>query len=388
MEIDIGVGGRFHADQMFDGLQGACHSVSLFTSYPPSRFPNVPSANIYSFLWPEIVFRGLSKLGFENQGDLAKMVSFGQRMAKAIEERKKTADFFFGWSSFSLETLRLRAAKNTVVLRDSAHIQFQNRILQEEYQRLNVPYPDRSLCEGRELEEYSLADTIFVLSDFAKRTFVSAGIPEDKIHKLPLAVDLSRFKPIAKQVSQGPLKILYFGNLSIQKGVHHLLEATQALSPSEAELTLIGAMDRQLLPICRKYSHAKILPAMPQAELAKVIPHFDLFVFPTLHDGFGQTLLQAMACGLVPIVSNHCGAADHVKSGENGWVFPAGDVTVLKNLLREVISQPDKLPALARKAVQSAGGRPWSAYQSDLNTWIETRISGSVQKLRDAASAH
>lgn len=376
MRIDIGVGGKFHADQLFRGLASAHHDVHLYTSYPRSRFGQIPSGKIHPFLFPEISYRLASKLGYEQFGDLFKMRSFGSRMARYIDKQKQSADFFFGWSSFSLETLKLSHAQKKIILRDSAHILFQNEILKEAYDRLGLVYPDRQICENREIEEYDLADTIFVLSDFAKRSFEERGISASKLFKLPLGVDLTRFQPNENHEYRLPIKVIYFGNISIQKGIHHLLEATKKFSKGEVELTLVGAMEPAMEPLCRKYPAVRIEKPMEQTRLASFIRDFDVFVFPTLHDGFGQTLLQAMASGLIPIVSENCGAADYVNSGYNGWVVPVADANAIESKLSELVADISMLGPMRDSCIKTARGRSWQSYHEELNNWMKSQANG------------
>ena len=78
------------------------------------------------------------------------------------------------------------------------------------------------------------------------------GFPPEKVHVLRLGVDTSLFSPAKDYEFKRPLKIVYFGYLSIRKGVHYLLEATKKFSPQELELHLIGSVEREFKPILEK----------------------------------------------------------------------------------------------------------------------------------------
>lgn len=367
--VDIGVGGRFHADKMAEQLGGE-FDVHLYTSLPPSRFSLRRACSIHSHPLPEVIYRMARKVGLDNWGDLYKMKSFGRAMARDIKRSGHHARAFVGWSSFSLETLRLAHAEQRFLVRDSAHILFQSRILQEEFEKHAVAWPNRSACEERELEEYELADRIIVLSEFARETFLKAGVSPEKIVVLPLGLDLTRFTAKTIKPVTAPLQLLYFGSLSLRKGVQHLLEATRDFSPDTLQLTFIGGIEPHFHPILKKYSHAKYLPPLPQAQLAKRLQDFDAYVLPTLEDGFGQTLPQAMASGLVPIVSENCGARDFVESGVNGFRIPAGSVGELRRTLLKLTEEPGQIASLAEKAIQSASSRTWESYGKDLRAIV------------------
>ncbi|MBI4403741.1 MAG: glycosyltransferase family 4 protein [Deltaproteobacteria bacterium] len=364
MHIQIGVGGRFHADRMAATFLGAGHRVELFTTFPSSRFPIIPKEVIHSFTLPEVVFRLAQVMGSEHWGDQIKLSWFGKKMAQSIA-RAQSADLFIGWSSFSLETLRTRQAGRHVVVRDSAHIAYQYDLLKEEYRKFGRTFPDRQFCLERELEEYDRADSIVVLSDFAKKTFVEKGISASKVDVLRLGADTSVFHPSADRLAQLPLKAVYFGQLSIKKGIHYLLEATRDLK--HLELTLVGSVDPDFRPLLQKYSHAQIHKPMAHPQLASFIREFDLFVFPTLEDGFGQTLIQAMASGLVSVVTDNCGAAERMEDA--GVIVPIRDAFALRTALQKFIENPQLLPAMKHKAVALARRYSWATYSADVLAW-------------------
>ena len=76
LDIRIGVGGRFHADYMASAFLKAGHNVSLYTTFPASRFPNLSPHRQSNFLLPEIVYRSGKLIGLGNQGDQYKIKSF------------------------------------------------------------------------------------------------------------------------------------------------------------------------------------------------------------------------------------------------------------------------------------------------------------------------
>jgi glycosyltransferase involved in cell wall biosynthesis len=288
---------------------------------------------------------------------------------------KERPDLFIGWSSFSLETLKKRTANLQILMRDSAHIRFQYDLLSQEYEKFGFTFPNRSFCLERELEEYELADRIWVLSEFAKQTFISQGISPDKVEVLPLGVDLERFKPLEKVPEPSPLRVIYFGIISYRKGVQYLLEATQDFSPKEVELNLIGAVEPEFKKTLSKYSHFNYQNPLPQSELAKEIRNHHVFVFPTLEDGFGQTLVQGMASGLVPITTTHCGSADFTFLKGSDLRVPPRSSQAIRERLVQILKDPGLLKTLREKSIQSAQDMTWGHYRSRLGKLLSTACS-------------
>lgn len=367
--IGIGVGGRFHSDFMYQALTDLGFSPQVLTTLPKNRFL-IPENDIQNFIWPELVFRAARNIGLESSGDAFKMRYFGKFLSDYL--LKNRPDIFIGWSSFSLETLKSRPAKYHILMRDSSHIKFQYQLLQNEYKKFGHDFPDRTFCFERELEEYELADRIWVLSEFAKSTFVNFGISSDKIDVLPLGVDLERFKPLDKFVEPSPLRIIYFGTISFRKGVHYLLEATKNFSPKQIELNLIGAIEPEFRDVLSQYSHFNYQKAMSQSELANEIRKHHVYVFPTLEDGFGQTLVQAMASGLVPITTEHCGSADFTFLRGSDWRVQPHSSEQIEIKIESLLNSPDLLSNLRDQSIASAKEMTWGQYQQQIRLFLET----------------
>ena len=83
----------------------------------------------------------------------------------------------------------------------------------------------------------------------------------------------------------------------------------------------------------------------------------ELFVLPSLEDGFGFVAAEAMACGIPVVVTDQCGAAEWVTAGENGWVVPAGNVDALADVLETAIVRRTDLAEMGRHARQAIDAR-------------------------------
>lgn len=256
-------------------------------------------------------------------------------------------------------------------MRDSSHIRFQYQLLQSEYEKFGHNFPNRAFCFERELEEYELADRIWVLSEFAKSTFVQSGINAGKIDVLPLGVDLERFKPLDKFVEPSPLRIIYFGIISFRKGVHYLLEATKNFSPKQIELNLIGAVEPEFRNVLSQYSHFNYHKPMSQSDLANEIRKHHVYVFPTLEDGFGQTLVQAMASGLVPITTEHCGSADFTFLKRSDWRVKPHSAEQIQVKIESLLNSPELLSHLRDQSIASAKEMTWGCYQQQIKLLLE-----------------
>lgn len=387
LRIAIGVGGRFHSERMMGAFLRAGHEAYLYSILPKFCFKDLPPERVRTFVVPEALHRMGKKLHFENQADLWKIVLTGKGMAKFVESFKEPFDYLFSWSSFGLEAFQTGRIKNKVVIRDSAHILEQMEISQEEYLKHGFKLPNRDLCIERELREYELADTIIVCSDYVKETFIKRGVSPKKLFTLPLGVDTSLFKAKSDYSVSLPLKVVYFGNISLNKGLFYLLEATKHFSPKELELTLIGSIAPEMETILKRYHHFKWQSPLPHQALSAAIQKKHVFVTPSLQDGFGLVIPQAMASGLVSIVTNQCGAKDLIENGKTGFVIPSKDVEGLKGVLTKLLNNPKLVETIGREAAESRNNLSWKNYEEKLTKWLNrSPVSTNPSELKSQVS--
>ena len=151
--------------------------------------------------------------------------------------------------------------------------------------------------------------------------------------------DAPRRKP-----ADGPLKVLFVGNIITLKGVDLALQAVRE-SGTYASFTLVG--DGNFLPAARKLAGRLGLKGrvdfrgrLSRQETLKLYPEFDLFLFPSLHDTGGYAVIEAMACGL-PVICLDCGGPRvSVKKG-TGIRVPLGSRRQVVLGLAEALRQYD-----------------------------------------------
>jgi glycosyltransferase involved in cell wall biosynthesis len=145
-------------------------------------------------------------------------------------------------------------------------------------------------------------------------------------------------------------KILYAGVLTSLKGVAHLINAFACIAQDfpQTELVIIGREDdkayaTQLKGQVRKLgleSQVQFMPQLEQPELAKYMSQASVFVLPSLSEGLGRVVLEAMATGTPAIASNVGGIPDIVQEGINGFLVPPGDEQALADRLCWMLEHP------------------------------------------------
>jgi glycosyltransferase involved in cell wall biosynthesis len=250
-----------------------------------------------------------------------------------------------------------------VVERGSSHIRYQNEILLEEYERCGVRFsgidPRRV---DREESEYELCNRITVQSTFAERTFLERGVPQDKIIKLPLGVDLRRFHSIPK--ADSVFRVLYAGHCSIRKGVRYLLEASAPITLSNYELMINGTVEPEMEALMRKHAaNYRFIGFQSLERLHEVYSQASVLVLPTVEDGFAKVVTEAMACGVPVIATTNCGAPDVLEDGVEGFIVPIRDPEAIRQKTLYLYENPGVREAMGQAALARVKSlMSWEAY--------------------------
>lgn len=221
--------------------------------------------------------------------------------------------------------------------------------------------------------EIALADHLLVVSELARRSYVEAGVPEAKIHLVPLGVETTLFTPAAPDpgAAEGGrgVELFFAGAASQVKGLDLLLRAFAEVRAAEpaARLTIAGPPgDASPLLGPPPPPGVSVLGPLRQAELASRLRGADCLVLPSRNESFGMVVAEAMAAGLPVVASNRVGAADLIREGENGWVVPAGDAGALAARLLACARDRPSLRALRPACLATAAAASWTAYRRRL----------------------
>jgi glycosyltransferase involved in cell wall biosynthesis len=200
-------------------------------------------------------------------------------------------------------------------------------------------------------EECQLADRILVNSDWSQQLLVQAGIPKDKIQIVPLvyqpaaeAALFSRTYPTQFSAAR-PLRVLFLGLITLRKGIAAALEAISQLADQPIEFWFVGPLQIDIPAAFREHPQVHWTGKVSRSETQHRYQTADVFLFPTLSDGFGLTQLEAQAWKLPIIASKACGAV--VDHQVNGLVLAEVTGTAIAESLRSLLERPTLLAELS-----------------------------------------
>lgn len=261
-------------------------------------------------------------------------------------------DLFVGWAQVSLRSMRRAKELGAVTLLEHpmSHVDTWMRLAEEEYARWGRADGCYSLFPRilvrRMRKEYQEAAYISVLSSFAKRTFLEAGVPERKLITLALGVDPSLFRP--GPPGQELFRILYVGRLELLKGIQYLLQAFSELRLPDAELWMVGPILPEVQSILARHDSGRVRIAgeVPPGEMPAYYRSADVVILPSINDAFGLVILEAMASGLPVIATDHSAASDVIEDKIHGFVVPIRDVGALKDRILYLFDHPEEARAM------------------------------------------
>jgi len=248
---------------------------------------------------------------------------------------------------------------------DSEFLDQMARQAAEEFGLTTDTQADSSEMKQRKEEERALADVVLVCSEFQARTMKNRDYAF-RVKTIPLWIDTNFWKPAAcPKHDNGPLRVLFAGKISVRKGIPYLLKAVEE-GADKVELTLVGDLDADINPLLGA-DNVCVLSARPKANMLAIYQAHDVFVLPSLGDAFGIAAVEAMACGLPVIVSDHCG----VPVPNPDWRVPAMQSNAIRGRLMKYFEDRQLLENDSRLATDFAGQFPPEKYRSRLMVCLQ-----------------
>ncbi|HWF19898.1 MAG TPA: glycosyltransferase family 4 protein [Verrucomicrobiae bacterium] len=291
-------------------------------------------------------------------------------VARRLEKIADRIDIIHTWPLGARETLKAAAKLGipTVFERCNAHTRFAYDVVNKECERIGVPLPpghehawNTELLE-REEAEYQLAYRLLCPSEFVVKTFVDHGFAREKLVRHIYGFDQKIFyadnKP--RDPKRG-LTMISVGVCAVRKGLHFALEAwLKSPASRDGTFLIVG----EFLPAYREklasmLAHPSVKVLGHRNDVPELVRQSDVLVLPSVEEGFGLVVTEAMASGCVPLISDAC--TDLCKHMENGMVHRVGDMGMLERHIATLHEDRGLLEKLRAAGLRLAPEITWNA---------------------------
>ncbi len=222
---------------------------------------------------------------------------------------------------------------------------------------------------ARKDEELQMADAVIVASSFTRQTLLTAPAFRAPVHVIPYGAPPATVTSSEEAAGLAPgrkLRVLFAGSLGQRKGLSYLLAAIRPLA-AHVELTLLGGKTAEgCAPLEAAVRRHRWLPSLPHAEVLAEMARHDVLVFPSLFEGFGLVILEAMSRGLPVIATAHTAAPDLISDGVEGFIVPIRSPAAITEKLELLLRQPGLLAEMKYAARRKAEALTWQTYRARL----------------------
>ena len=314
--------------------------------------------------------RGNFRLPFRAVGTMRAVALHDQIVARRIKKLAGHIDIIHTWNLGALETLKTakKLGIPTVLERPNAHTGFAMEVVQRECERLGVALPPdhehayNAEKLAKEEAEYKLATRLLCPSDFVVKTYLDKGYAREQLARHIYGYDEKVYYPAREP--RGPkrgLTMLFVGVCAVRKGLHYALEAWLK-SPASKDGTFqiagafLPAYQEKLAPML---AHPSVRVLGHRTDVPELMRKSDMLVLPSIEEGFGLVIAEAMGSGCVPLASEACSEiCSHMKTG---LMHRVGDVEALTQHITMLHEDRALLERLRAESLKTTPDITWTA---------------------------
>jgi glycosyltransferase involved in cell wall biosynthesis len=231
---------------------------------------------------------------------------------------------------------------------------------------------------ARKDKEIELADTIVVASGFTRSTLRLYPGEAKRVVVIPYGTPPPVPTPRERTKGTAPLRVLYVGSLTQRKGISYLFAALDQVGKS-AELTVVGRKVGSCDALDRSCERHRWIASMPHAEILAEMRRNDVLVFPSLFEGFGLVIGEAMSQGMPVITTPHTGGPDILRDGQDGFIVPIRSAESIAARLTQLHEDRELLWRMGESARLRAGELSWQQYKDSIAREVGKAISAESE---------
>jgi glycosyltransferase involved in cell wall biosynthesis len=339
MKISISATNPCHLFAMARELAKADALGAYYSGYPRWKLGAAPEVNLRTHSLRTNIVYGLFRFVPEKLRPPSRSLFLWQDHGfdRWVGAHLEPCDFIHAMPGQCLETFRAarRLGIRTVLNHATGPVREWVRIMKPIYAQAGLrveevsPYDEAYFI--REDKEYALSDWHCAASTIVREQLVGIGVPPEKIWVVPYGADEDLFFADGTP-PPAEFRIVFAGKVGLRKGLQSLVDALTVAGRESWRVDFYGEVLGEARAGIAGYQGRTPLEfhgPVSQAQLGEIFRRSSVLVLPSLEEGFGLVVPQALSCGVPCIVSDCVGAKDLVRHGDNGSIVRAQDSSAL-----------------------------------------------------------
>lgn len=217
---------------------------------------------------------------------------------------------------------------------------------------------------ARKDEELAAADTVFVASSFTKDTITAFPGAVRDVRVIPYGAPPPTRRPRPRDGK--PVRVLFVGGLSQRKGLSYFFEALDMVDV-QVNVVVIGMKSGESAQLRRELERPNLTwyPSLTHRRVLEIMSESDVLVFPSLFEGFGLVITEALSQGVPVITTRNTAGPDLLTEGVDGWIVPIRSASAIAERICE-LADIERRCAMSAAAMETARKHPWESYSQSL----------------------
>jgi glycosyltransferase involved in cell wall biosynthesis len=362
-------------------LAALCHS-KILDKVAHNFHPDLPRGKVCAFNSLGIRARLAYRMAQRKSNDEInrKFIYYGQAFCRAVNSLPAMEhNVFLGYSTASLESLQHeKRLGNLAIVNQLEPGRLEHTLIAEERRRWpgweisDVPVPEEYY--QRLEEEWRTADIVIVNSKFSQSSLLAQGVQPEKIRVIPLPLPEDEVLPgkRTRQCAGGLLRVLWLSSVCLRKGIPYLFEAARLLIKEPVRFTVVGRIGITQKALETAPGNVEFLGPVPYTQVNEVFAGADVFLLPTISEGFARVQLEAMANGLPVITTPNCGEV--VSHGHDGFIVPIRDPEAIAGAVQEFLKEPQLVQFMSNNARNKLKDFNMATFGNNLRNLLETAL--------------
>ena len=299
-------------------------------------------------------------------------------VSKYLKKNKKKINIIYSYEDCSLNSFKIAKENNIKTIYDltSPYWRLKKKILEEEklfqpnWNLSSLEFTSEDKCRLKD-DEIFFSDEVIVASKFTAESLKLYNKKKIIVNVIPYGVACPEKKIINTREKNTKFKILFVGRPILSKGIQYVIKSMSFLD-FNWEIEIAGSIPEKPFQISKnldiffKSPNVKFLGQLNQTELFNKMQKSHVLLLPSLYEGFGLVLSEALSCGLPIITTENTGGKDFVKENNNGFITPIRDTSKTVEILYKLYEDEEFRKFISENSFLTARDMTWKKYEDNL----------------------